>query len=85
MSQQKAVFLIHSLPQKKKGREQALGLSVVYGVIQEHHGFISIDSKVGEGTTFYLYLPVPQEEKNIRDGEIVKRKQCKADLKRSFS
>lgn len=57
---------------KEKGKGTGLGLSVVYGVIQEHHGFISIDSKVGEGTTFYLYLPVPQEEKNIRDGEIVK-------------
>jgi PAS domain S-box-containing protein len=57
---------------KEKGKGTGLGLSVVYGVIQEHHGFISVDSKVGKGTTFYLYLPVPQEEKKIGEGEKVK-------------
>ena len=70
---------------KEKGKGTGLGLSVVYGVIQEHHGFISVESKVGQGTTFYLYLPVPQEEKKIGEGEKVKQKQCKADLKRFFS
>jgi CheY-like chemotaxis protein len=57
---------------KEKGKGTGLGLSVVYGVIQEHHGFISVESKVGQGTTFYLYLPVPQEEKKIGEGEKVK-------------
>jgi PAS domain S-box-containing protein len=57
---------------KEKGKGTGLGLSVVHGVIEEHHGFISVDSKVGKGTTFYLYLPVPQEEKKIGEGEKVK-------------
>jgi CheY-like chemotaxis protein len=35
-----------------------LGLSVVYGVIKNHHGFVDVESHPGQGTTFYLYFPV---------------------------
>jgi CheY-like chemotaxis protein len=34
-----------------------LGLSVVYGVVQNHGGFINLESEVGRGTTFSVYLP----------------------------
>ncbi|MEO8167281.1 MAG: ATP-binding protein [bacterium] len=34
-----------------------LGLSVVYGVVQSHGGFINLDSEVGRGTSFTMYLP----------------------------
>jgi PAS domain S-box-containing protein len=43
---------------KVKGKGTGLGLSVVYGVMQSHHGFVDVESYVGEGTTFYLYFPV---------------------------
>ena len=52
---------------KEQGKGTGLGLSVVHGVIQDHHGFISVDSKVGHGTTFHLYIPVPREEKKITE------------------
>jgi len=52
---------------KEQGKGTGLGLSVVYGVIQEHYGFISVESTVGQGTTFYMYLPIPKEEKKIPD------------------
>ncbi len=42
---------------KKKGRGVGLGLSVVYGIIQEHGGAISAHSVLGEGTTFTVRLP----------------------------
>jgi two-component system, cell cycle sensor histidine kinase and response regulator CckA len=42
---------------KEKGKGTGLGLSVVYGVMQAHHGFVDAKSRVGEGTTFYLYFP----------------------------
>jgi len=43
---------------KEKGKGTGLGLSVVYGVMQSHHGFVDVESRVEEGTTFYLYFPV---------------------------
>jgi PAS domain S-box-containing protein len=44
----------------KKG--VGLGLAVAYGIIQRHHGRIEVQSKVGEGTTFTIYLPLNYEE-----------------------
>jgi signal transduction histidine kinase len=43
---------------KKKGKGVGLGLSVAYGIIQEHEGSIYVKSKVGRGTTFQLKLPL---------------------------
>jgi signal transduction histidine kinase len=34
-----------------------LGLAVCYSVIRRHGGLITMDSKVGEGTTIIIYLP----------------------------
>ena len=34
-----------------------MGLSTVYGIVQQHHGTISCDSKPGRGTTFTVRLP----------------------------
>lgn len=41
---------------KKKGKGVGLGLSVVYGIIQEHGGQIYVDSAPGKGTTFSITL-----------------------------
>jgi len=42
---------------KKKGKGVGLGLSVAYGIIQEHGGAIHVTSKEGEETTFTVELP----------------------------
>ncbi len=34
-----------------------LGMSVVWGTVQDHHGYIKVDSAVGRGTTISLYFP----------------------------
>ena len=34
-----------------------MGLSVVYGIILAHHGTITVESQMGLGTTFYIFLP----------------------------
>jgi two-component system cell cycle sensor histidine kinase/response regulator CckA len=38
-----------------------LGLAVVYGIVQNHNGFFDVHSKIGEGSTFEIYLPVFEE------------------------
>jgi len=43
---------------KKKGKGVGLGLSVAYGIIQEHDGSIYVKSEVGHGTTFQVRLPL---------------------------
>ncbi len=46
-----------------------LGMAVVWGTVQDHRGYIDIESKEGEGTSFYLYFPVTRdsirEEKSL--------------------
>ncbi|RUR66311.1 PAS domain S-box protein [Variovorax guangxiensis] len=46
---------------KEAGRGTGLGLSTVYGFVNQSRGAVSIDSKVGQGTTVTLYLPRQQE------------------------
>jgi ligand-binding sensor domain-containing protein/signal transduction histidine kinase len=42
---------------KEVGRGTGLGLSISYGIIEKHHGTISVHSKEGEGTEFIIRLP----------------------------
>ncbi|MCG6911805.1 MAG: PAS domain-containing protein [Deltaproteobacteria bacterium] len=43
---------------KKKGKGVGLGLSVAYGIIEEHKGSISVVSQPGQGAVFSIELPV---------------------------
>jgi signal transduction histidine kinase/CheY-like chemotaxis protein len=45
---------------KELGKGSGLGLSVVYGVVNSHHGFIDVRSGPSEGTTFTLYFPITE-------------------------
>jgi PAS domain S-box-containing protein len=49
---------------KEKGKGVGLGLSVVHGIIERHHGKIEIESDPGAGTTFSIYLGIIKDEKD---------------------
>ena len=46
---------------KPVGKGTGLGLAVSHGIIQEHGGKITISTKIGEGTSFFIWLPALKE------------------------
>jgi PAS domain S-box-containing protein len=63
---------------KEKG--SGLGLASTFSIIKKHNGHICVESEVGTGTAFYIYLPaspqkIPQERK--RDNDVFIKKEVK--------
>ena len=62
---------------KQQGEGTGLGLSVVYGIVTNHQGFIDVESEPDQGTTFRICLPIPKsretaievtEQAPVKDG-----------------
>ncbi len=47
---------------KEAGKGTGLGLSIVFSVVRRHGGFVELDSELGKGTTFRIFLPVKEPE-----------------------
>ncbi|MCU1297282.1 MAG: multi-sensor signal transduction histidine kinase [Acidobacteriaceae bacterium] len=58
-------FTTKAVPQEGQSRGTGLGLSVTYGIIQEHAGKIRVESRPGSGTTFYLDFPLTKKAVNV--------------------
>jgi two-component system, cell cycle sensor histidine kinase and response regulator CckA len=47
---------------KEMGRGTGLGLASAYGIIKNHNGILDVKSKIGQGSTFCIYLPATRKE-----------------------
>lgn len=47
---------------KGAGKGTGLGLAVVYGIVKEHEGWVTVRSELGRGSTFQVYLPAVSGE-----------------------
>lgn len=48
---------------KAIGQGTGLGLSVSYGIVEQHHGHIQVDSELGKGSKFSIFLPPSKDNK----------------------
>ncbi|MFI5069747.1 MAG: sensor histidine kinase, partial [Terriglobales bacterium] len=58
-------FTTKTAPAEGQSRGTGLGLSVTYGIIQEHAGQIRVESNPGQGTTFTLDFPMMKKAVNV--------------------
>ena len=48
-----------------------LGLAVVHGIVRAHRGGVDVESRLGQGSTFHIYLPMAASEAEATPGEIL--------------
>jgi signal transduction histidine kinase len=52
-----------------KEEGSGLGLSISHQIVQEHGGYVTVESKVGSGTTFFINLPIGKPIRRLSNGQ----------------
>jgi PAS domain S-box-containing protein len=57
---------------KEAGKGTGIGLATAYGIVQQHGGWIDVDSQVGRGTGFHIHLPAVRKTAAVQRAEVMK-------------
>ncbi len=65
---------------KDVGKGTGLGLATVYGIVRQTGGYLGVDSTVGQGTTFSIYLPRVSEDEAKDNAPVIAPEDVESDL-----
>ncbi|HSN27084.1 MAG TPA: PAS domain S-box protein, partial [Kofleriaceae bacterium] len=54
---------------KPRGEGTGLGLAIVFGVVNQHAGYLSVDSQLGRGATFEVFLPLVDDDAPLAESD----------------